>query len=187
MRLRIFCALLLVAIGMHAQAQTGFRFRSMNYAGIAEGNNGTRFQLTTINGFQQKNWFLGLGTGIDYYYIRSLPLMLNLTRFFSDKPRSLYVAAEGGVHFAWGNDPQVFYSDGIQTKYKPRFGGSLTAGYKIGLRNQKDAILLNAGIGYKLIRNDVRIPTICGFGNCEIREQYNYKLMVLMVRVGWMF
>ena len=188
MRLIILITFLSLYSGTVTFGQSGWTYHSLNYAGIGEGKEGTSFQLSTLHGIKQKNWFLGLGTGIDYYKTRSIPLMVNLSTFLSDKPRSVYLSAEGGTHFAWGKTPDAIYYYEVQSeKFKPRFGGSFSFGYKISLRNNKDALLLNAGLGYKHIRSEVNYSTICGFGNCTIREQYDYKLMLLLVRVGWMF
>lgn len=188
MKFRFLFIVMVFAFGLETAAQKSSSFHSLNYIGIGEGKEGTSFQLSTIHGFQQGKWFYGLGTGLNYYKIRSIPLMFNLTRFFADRPRSFYLSAEGGTHFAWGKTPDAYYYYSVlEEKFKPRFGGSLSFGYKIGLRNNKDALLLNAGLSYKHIRSNVKYSTICNFGNCEIREQYDYKLTQLMIRVGWMF
>lgn len=188
MRLIILITFLALLSGTGTFGQSGWTYHSLNYAGIGEGKEGTSFQLSTLHGIKQKHFFLGLGTGLDYYKIRSIPLMVNFTGFLSNKPRSFYLSAEGGTHFAWGKTPDIYYYYDLQSeKFKPRFGGSFSFGYKIGLRNNKDALLLNAGLGYKHIRSEVKYGTICNFGNCTIREQYDYKLMLLLVRVGWMF
>ena len=62
-----------------SRAQHSWKFRSDNYAGIATGEMGSYGLFQTINGLYKGPWFLGLGTGLDYYRFRSVPLFLSVT------------------------------------------------------------------------------------------------------------
>src|SRR5437773_4082956 len=103
MRSILITAFILTSICSHAQRKTNFS--SQNYIGILEGEHGSKFQLQTINGIKLKTWFVGLGTGIDWYYRRSIPLFFSLNKdFFKKGNRNFYFAADGGVNFPWKDE-----------------------------------------------------------------------------------
>src|SRR5689334_8657847 len=78
-----------------------FRFSSQNYAGILEGESGTSLQVQTINGLRYKTWFAGVGTGLDYYYQRTIPLFLSVSKFLSSTKVPLYFNGDAGINFIW--------------------------------------------------------------------------------------
>src|SRR5262245_27408802 len=84
-----------------AKKNCGCSFNSLAQLGILEGEAGTAFQLQTINGIQFKTWSAGIGVGLDYYKYRSIPLFLDLRKYILNKPRTPFLYADGGIHFAW--------------------------------------------------------------------------------------
>lgn len=74
------CFFFFAAVSLSAQKKYGFR--SQNFVGVLEGNEKTALQFQTINGCGCGNWFVGIGTGIDAYLYRSVPLFLSINRDF---------------------------------------------------------------------------------------------------------
>ena len=70
---------------MSSAAQKKAIFSSQNYVGLLEGEQKSKLQLQTMNGIKYRTWFIGLGTGIDWYYLRSIPIFLSLNRDFLQK------------------------------------------------------------------------------------------------------
>jgi len=100
-------------------SQEKWKFSSQNYAGITEGESGTSFQLQTINGLYHHTWFGGIGAGLDYYYIRSIPLFASLNKFVAAGKGSFYINYDLGINFPWENR----YYNGFQ------FGDGYSSGF----------------------------------------------------------
>lgn len=170
--------------------QSQLKFHSQNYIGVLEGGAApSAFQLQSINGLQSGTWFGGVGTGIDYYFVRTVPLFLSFTEYFTAKDRSFYVTLDGGFNFVWdkttGNLYNGFRSDG---DFKPALYFGASAGYKIGLKNKRDAILLNIGYSAKHLKEKIRTNSFCNNPPCtELYEKYDYELNRLSLKIGWMF
>jgi hypothetical protein len=97
--------LALVLLCVQASAQTkAFRFQSGVQFGLLEGEGGSAFQVQTVNGFQHKTWFGGLGVGLDYYHTRTIPFFLSLRKAFGSGTKSPFVYANGGYNFPWLRD-----------------------------------------------------------------------------------
>ncbi|HEV7332993.1 MAG TPA: hypothetical protein VGN63_18295 [Flavisolibacter sp.] len=100
--MRSIFQLVLLLFCVQASAQTkSFSFKSSVQAGLLEGEVGSAFQLQTVNGFQHKTWFGGVGVGLDYYHTRTIPLFLSFRKSFNDGVKSPFVYASGGYHFPW--------------------------------------------------------------------------------------
>ena len=82
-----------------AQSQTKSLFRSQNYVGLLEGNEKSAFQLSTVNGIQLGTWFLGAGTGIDYYLYRTIPLFFSVNKDLKLAKPGFFFSADGGTNF----------------------------------------------------------------------------------------
>jgi hypothetical protein len=70
-------------------------------AGLLEGEEGSAFQLHTINGVQHKTWFGGVGVGLDYYHTRTIPLFLSFRKAFQNGNKSPFLYVNGGYNFPW--------------------------------------------------------------------------------------
>jgi hypothetical protein len=141
--IRLLLLLLFVAPALNASAQKKFDFHSHNTVGLLEGENGSAFQLQSVNGFQYKTWFAGIGTGLDYYYFRSVPLFLSLQKDVWQKNRTLFFNVDGGMNFFWDDETEASrFNNIIKSDFKPSLycGGGI--GYKIGLKNKRDAVLV---------------------------------------------
>jgi len=187
--MRLLPLVVLMLFFHSARSQSGYKFHSQNYVGIVQGSESPAVQLQTINGVQKDKWFGGVGAGLDYYILRSVPLFLSFTRYLSVNQRSIYFSADGGADFVWDKGTANKFNG-----YQPNgdfktgwyFGGS--AGYKIGLKNNKDAVLLNIGFSAKYIRETILTTGPCLMPPCPIFEdRFDYHLKRLSLKAGWMF
>src|SRR6476620_3545484 len=72
-------------------------YNSIALAGLLEGQQGSSLQLKSINGVQHKNLFAGIGVGFDYYFVRSIPLFMDVRKTnFLKTP--LFIYADAGMH-----------------------------------------------------------------------------------------
>lgn len=183
-------ALLLVLItAVHGQEKgpkKAVQFGSLIYTGIHEGDAVTGFQLQMINGIRYKTWFAGIGTGIDYYFERSVPLFFSLTKFFPAIKVPLFINGDIGMNFPW--NPNNVYHTWSPGKLSSSLYWAGGAGYKFSFRKSSNNLLLNLGYSFKhLIQvNQVTFPCLvqpCPTGE----ERYDYRLNRLSVKLGWMF
>lgn len=178
---------LLVALFTAAQ-KNRISFSSQTYAGLLTGESGSDPQLQTINGLSWKNWFVGAGTGIDWYYLRSVPVFLSVNRSFLQKQRrSIFLSADAGFNFPWYE--KVYYD--FPPDDRGRNGGLYWAsgvGYKFGVGKSDNAILLQVGYSFKKMNETYTSVYPCFNPPCpEYTEQYNYRLRRLSFRIGWGF
>ena len=186
MRKIYFLLLVLLLVTGNAIAQKKWHYSSHNYAGLLEGDNGSAFQLQTIQGIRNSLWFTGIGTGIDYYYLRSVPIFLSVNRNLSTKNRTPYLSLDGGINMAWLKEDRNQWNDFIRSDFSPALYWAGGVGYKVGLRNKKDAILLHVGYSYKQLKEKQEQPVFCINPPCPPSVQYfNYKLNRITMKLGW--
>ncbi len=113
-----------------------WQFHSINSVGLLEGETGSAFQLQTINGAQYKSWFTGVGLGLDFYRIRSIPLFADIRKEFGKENNKLFVYADFGINFSWATDQQkTSYVQG--DKFSNGFYNDLGLGYKVSAGEKK--------------------------------------------------
>jgi hypothetical protein len=192
----IAASILMFMILSNTTAQHKINFSSQNYVGLLEGEQGSKFQLQTVNGIKYKTWFFGLGTGLDWYYLRSIPAFLSINKdFYKKGNRNFFVAADGGINFPWKDDKQEAQ---MQYQFGKLVNGPYWAagfGYKIGIGKKNDAVLLQIAYSYKYIGEKIK-PTyfytdvtypITNPQQQEYDQQYDYHLRRLSLKIGWNF
>ncbi|HEV7779977.1 MAG TPA: hypothetical protein VGO58_01865 [Chitinophagaceae bacterium] len=191
MRRVILLAMVLTALHYSPAAQQQkagkkLQFGSQNYAGILEGEAGTSFQAQTINGVKYKTWFTGIGLGLDYYYDRSIPLFLSVSKFLPSVKIPLYFNADAGVSIPWSRN-DIYYFESAPTDATSFFwAGGL--GYRFRSRQNDHGFLLNLGYSYKHLIQENEYVNPCLVPPCPVeKERYDYRLKRLSVKVGWMF
>jgi hypothetical protein len=167
-------------------AQDNLKFSSRNYAGITEGESGTSFQLQTINGMRYKTWFAGIGTGLDYYFQRSIPLFVSVAKFLPSAKTPFYFSGDIGINFPWERKGIYYFQDPGTSSPSLYWAGGL--GYKFGFKKRNEGFLLNFGYSYKHLYNETEYTNPCLIPPCPVsKERYDYRLRRLSVKVGWMF
>lgn len=183
---RIILIIAIFCSSLSLIAQSKGSFSSQNYVGITEGESGSGLQLQTINGFRYKTWFAGIGAGIDYYFHRSIPLFVSVSKFLPTTKVPLYFNVEGGINFPWAKN-DVYYIRAPGSYSSALYWGS-GMGYKFGFKKTNNAILLNIGYSYKRLLHEMETINPCLIPPCPVfKERYDYRLRRLSVKVGWMF
>jgi hypothetical protein len=171
----------------HASASRAWQFHSINQIGFLEGQAGSAFQIQTINGFQYKSWFAGIGAGLDYYRFRGIPLFIDFRKEFGSARNYFFIYGGVGVHFIWLTDDQK--ADFNMSHYGNNdFSNGLYfdagIGYKVVLNN-RTAIFISPGFSHKSteVKNTI---TICPFqGPCYITpNRFDFNMNRLSVNVG---
>ena len=167
-------------------AQEKWKFSSQHYAGITEGESGTGFLVQTINGFRKKTWFAGVGTGLDYYFQRSIPLFVSVAKFLPSNKFPFYFNGDIGINFPWvRNDLYYIHAPGEYSNSLYWAGG---LGYKLRSKKSNNGVLLNFGYSYKHLINESAYTNPCLIPPCPVsKERYDYRLRRISLKVGWMF
>ncbi len=174
----------LVAIVAFAQDAKKIKpeFQSLVQLGFLEGNAGNAFQLQAINGFDLKCFSAGIGVGLDYYGVRSVPLFFDIRKNILRKPQTPFFYLDAGMHFPWnnqGNEWQVVRS---------KSGLFYEAGVGYNIPVQSHAIILSAGYSYKAFKEEIETPVWCFVGDCANDVQkLSYQLRRISIKAGFRF
>lgn len=187
MKIGILVIMILIWL-LPVHSQNKIQFHSQNYVGLLEGDNGSSFQFSTINGVQRGTWFAGLGTGLDWYLYRSIPLFISVNKDWKASGRTFYFSLDAGTNYAWTSRERSRWNDFISSDFSPAIYWGAGIGYKAGFRNKKDALLINLGYSYKRLKEEQVKAVFCINPPCpNLIENYDYRTKRLSLRVGWQF
>jgi|HubBroStandDraft_3_1064219.scaffolds.fasta_scaffold43553_4 hypothetical protein len=169
-----------------------YQFHSINNLGLLEGQTGSAFQLQTINGAQYKSWFAGVGLGLDFYRLRTIPLFVDFRKEFGKNANKLFVYSDVGINFSWVTDQQkTGYAQ--NDKFSNGFYGDWGLGYKV-LVAKKNNVLLSLGYSCKKTvetYDPLYYPTGIFYGQGvqanNQGQKINYSLNRLSIKIGWEF
>jgi len=170
--------------------EKNLQFHSINQAGLLEGESGSAFQLQTINGLAYRSWFVGIGLGLDYYRLRSIPLFFDLRKEFGRSAGRFFLYAEGGIDFAWATDKQKNDLSEYPYPVNDFQNGPYAAagiGYKI-IFTRNLALVISPGFSYK--KTELKSSnTICPFqGPCFVDNNlYDYNFYRFSLNLGLVF
>lgn len=183
----------LFATAYMSNAQTGtaakrYTFHSINQVGLLEGQSGSAFQLQSVNGVQYKKWFAGMGVGLDYYSLRTVPVFADLRWHILNSSKTPFIYAAAGTNFVWakGNGEAGWYKSDYQNAMYYDMGLGYSIAFKKGT-----AFTISAGYTQKNIRE-----SRTGYGPILIdiyprppvySEKYNYQLKRLSIKAGLIF
>ena len=184
-----YCSLVLLLVLYIGRADAqdnkaaGAKLHSIHAVGLINGSDGASVSLQTMLGIYLHHTFTGVGVGLDYYRMRSVPVFVDLRHEFGNS--CFFVYADAGYHFSWLTDKNRLQYEKMFTPN--HFSGSIYydagIGYKIKLRN--NAILLSGGYTYKGFNNKtgngcpVVGPCATGF------EKYTYSLSRIVLKVAY--
>ena len=161
-------------------------FSSQISSGITEGENGTSFHIEMLNGINCKTWFGGIGTGLDYYYYRTVPVYFSGIKYLSPRNHSFFVQGDAGVNFLWEED-RMNNRNEISHEFKPGIYWNGIVGFATGL-DRKNAFSFGLGYSQKSFQEIKEMAVWCFNPPCENTfETYKYNLKRLTLRIGWQF
>lgn len=191
---KLLLALLLAIPGFFAAAQEdstsrlklskkALRFQSITSVGVLAGQSGRDLQLQTVAGVQHKTWFAGIGTGLDYYYLRGVPLFADVRKHFQ-YAMPLFLYGDVGVQLPWMKGPR---SDGwYETVYKTGLYYDVGAGcrFKIGIRRY---LLLSAGYSGKTMQETTKSTFVPEPPASTTTTKTFYNLRRISIKAGFQF
>lgn len=180
--------------GLKLNAQTPHKNKSyfISQLGILDGNQANSFQFQVAGGVAAKDWRLGIGAGLDYYKVRSVPVFADLRKYFGNG-RKAFAFINAGFNIPWPLEDQykVFFTQSGNTKSKFDIGcyTDLGVGYDIGIGKQK-AISLSLGYSVKTLSEtyDERLDWIWGWpvsGANPTERKMDYTFRRVSVKAGF--
>jgi len=192
---KVFLLFILIAF-VKANAQSGQKTPSyfMPQLGVLSGDQANSLQFQLTGGVIAKNWRIGMGTGLDYYKVRSVPVFADVRHYFG-RNKKAFSFANLGYNVPWPleNQYKIFFIQGGSTKSKFEMGWytDLGLGYDIDLGKQK-ALSLSVSYSIKTFSEiyDERIDWIWGWpinqpgGNISERK-VDYTFRRLSLKAGF--
>ncbi len=157
-------------------------FSSINQVGLLTGAAGEGATVQSINGVRIGQWFTGIGAGIHYYGMRSIPLFADVRKSFGNKPNSPFVYADFGLNIPW-ETPAQLQGKGYEPSKKK--GGFYDAGIGYSLAGKKDrAVLISAGYSYKKMINQSPMYSIGIWPGPPIYETFTNHFRTIVIKLG---
>ena len=180
------CCLLDLTGTAQDSSSKAVHFQSSVSVGLLEGKAGSAFQLQTINVIRINKLNIGLGVGLDYYYIRSIPVFADVRQEFGKGRQRFFGYTSAGYHFPWKVNKEQntdYYVSSVS-------GGllyDLGVGYVWHFTNND--VWFSLGYSYKEYSEQSEAFTYCPFvGPCNTSKQtYSYQLRRLALKIGVRF
>lgn len=190
MKNTLFFLSLLLAAGSFAQekqAQASLKpvqFKTIVQSGLLAGSSGEGAVLQAIHGVQWKNFYAGVGAGLDFYMQRGVPIFADIRYRFSKQRKSFFVYTDAGVHVPWIKRPEernILSQDaGLYT--------DVGIGFQLATK-KSDAFLFSAGYSYKHVAETQEgfswQPWPQPAGQNDLRYDYHFNRIV--IKFGFMF
>jgi len=140
-------------------AQTGKVKKASSYLmpqiALLNGSSGAGAQVQLAGGLVKNNWHFGLGTGIDYYELTSVPVYSDV-RYHFGKEKKAFAYANLGYNFHWkeSTEGRVYIMPPPNSTVKGGLYTDLGIGYNIGL-GKNQSLALSIGFSVKQLTEEV--------------------------------
>lgn len=130
---------------------------------LLNGDNHVNGQVLLSAGYEFKGWYIGAGSGFDYYKYRTVPVFADVKKYFGKGNRQLFIYANAGTDIAWPTENQKnLRNNGGWWGWSPSPGVF------------KNGIYTDLGFGYTLFNSKHRgIFTTLGYSTKTITEIYD--------------
>ena len=192
----ISAGLFLISISATAQrsvSKTGWHITAAT--GLLNGN--TRTGAAVIGKIEKvwKNrWTLGLGSGFDHYYFRSVPVFAEIQRYIGKEDKGLFLYGATGVNIPWPTEDQRWYRQGgnwwgsiqIPSTFSTGYWTDLGIGY--GFKGKKGhGMFLRAGHSLKAMGQQYTEQVWNGTGSVSANRDISYLFGRVNIQAGFRF
>jgi hypothetical protein len=195
---RIYISVFCIVIVLSVQAQQGKQKGTLSVSAetaLLNGDNHVNGQVLLTAGCEFKGWFVGAGSGFDYYKYRTVPVFIDVKKYWGKGNRKLFVYANGGADVAWPTESQKnLRTGGGWWGWSPPSGSIF-----------KNGIYTDIGFGYTLFNSKHRgFFTALGYSTKTMTEKYDeqvwngtatvtvkrtldYTMNKVLLRIGYKF
>ena len=183
---RIISASFFVLLISAAAAQSQkIEYGTVNQAGLLSGSKEQALSVQTINGVKKGKWFVGAGTGLDFYSPRSVPIFLDVRSDLTNNKNTPFAYADAGVNFTWLNQAQK--QEKSFPKTSPGLYYDFGIGWKLAGKNNRGFIV---SAGYTLKQEKEKVTNLlwdqASQTAVETFDRYNYLYRRIVIKIGFM-
>ncbi|MEO8174258.1 MAG: hypothetical protein ABI581_14285 [Sediminibacterium sp.] len=160
--------------------------------GLMNGDHSVNGQIHLTGGIQKKAWMFGLGTAIDYYKIRTVPVFADVRYVFGNK-RNFFSYADLGANFAWALESQYenHYLIGVNSYTPNTFSNGLYTDVGLGYAfrgGKKGGCVISIGYSSKTVTSSYQeivytpFPPYT-FEYYDRKKEYTFNRLVLRLGV----
>jgi len=162
------------------------RLHTILSLGVAAGESTAKPLGQFSAGYTYDRFFTGIGVGLDQYRFKSVPLFADW-RMNLGRTRSVFIFANGGYNFSYGNETGDLNSFKTTDRYSGGLYFDAGLGYRLRL-NAMHRLSLSAGYSQKNIINEVGYTYPCFNPPCnEEVFNYHYNLGRITGKLSWEF
>lgn len=188
MRTQIFGLLFLLpvlAFSQNEKAVTKPRFQSSAGISFLAGEFQPSYQWQLVNGFKLNNWFAGIGTGMDHYRYRTVPVFISVRREGLFK-RSFFAFVDAGVAIpSVPDDKKQLFA--LKDKFSTGFYSETGIGYAVPSKG-KFSLRFSAGYSFRTLNEVVEFPSFSSFWPSDNSvTEYKYKFHLITLRAAISF
>ncbi|HET6994729.1 MAG TPA: hypothetical protein VFI06_07095 [Chitinophagaceae bacterium] len=183
----LLIAMLFPALSFSQENSAKPRFNTIASGGIIMGQSDAKplYQLSSGLSFDDR-WFTGVGVGLDYYNLTSIPLFADFRMNFGKK-RFAFVYTNTGYSFPVNNSTEIEFLK-ISDKYKGGFYMDAGLGYRLRI-NHSNHVSVSAGYSRKDITEERVFQSPCGIvGPCYPTThtyEYHYSFGRIVAKLSW--
>ena len=181
----LLIALLLLATNANAQ-KARIKFSGINQLGILKGSSDQTFQLQTINGIRYKTWFAGVGVGYENYYLKTIPLFIDIRWNLLSKKATPFIYADIGANLPSKKQKKGEWQT---SDYKAGLYYDVGRGYSAPIKGNF-AFKLSAGYSQKQLheaRTNIVIWDFPPYGGNDYKEYFDYTFRRLSIKAALQF
>ncbi|HYK57418.1 MAG TPA: hypothetical protein VEV15_13200 [Flavisolibacter sp.] len=178
MKLICFVLFIWLCLGNSAVAQEKekIKFSSINQAGFLKGSSDQTYQLQTINGVKYKTWFAGIGVGLEEYYLKTIPVFIDVRKNLFEHKASPFLYADLGISFPSEKEDKGAWQMSV---YNKGLYYDVGLGYNIPIKGSL-AFNFSAGLSYKQLHEERTYWESFG-GNGKEYFEYSFRRVSLKV------
>jgi hypothetical protein len=163
-------------------------------ATLLNGNTRTGSAVTGNIRYQWKDrWTLGLGSGIDHYYFRSVPVFVDIQRYAGKQHKGLFFYGSSGLNIPWPTEDQRMYRQGWgwgsmaqPSQFSGGFWTDLGLGY--GFKGKKGhGMFVRAGHSLKTMEQSYTEQVWNGTSSVTALREISYLFGRISIQAGFTF
>lgn len=179
--------IVLLLTGYNTCIKAQITYRSYNSIGVVAGDAKSAYQVLTTHGVQHRSWLAGIGTGIDDYRNRTVPLFLSIVKQVLPR-NNMFVNINAGTQFVWGKNARHTLLNAIDSKALPGFFGEAGFGYRLPVGKDGQGIMFGTYYSYKSFKEKYTVVGICNNPPCAYMTEYiNSRFNRWAFKVGFVF
>ena len=155
---------------------------------LLNGDNSVTGGLQTVNGFAKGNFFIGVGTGLDYYSYRSVPVFADFRYQFGHKVNKVFLYGDAGINCNWVQEEfhtkPTIWNGNQSNKFKNGLYTDAGIGLNAGVKNG-NAFVLSLGYSKKNMAEEV---TQLDWRSNEFQtDTRKYRFNRIVFKIGFRF